>query len=246
MSRHAPCGERQDTRPPLDLRYGPARRRRAPGHRASGRTVSRDGTRARGGRFSLSRIFAILALFVVAACASHSFVTKRDEAAGFNGSFEIADSGYPVNWSFSESPLQSGDMIVSLDTQIVRDGQQSLRVEVLNAQEAKEFFYQVWTKPAFSARTAIQPGKGYRISLWLRDLGAKVHVRWVTTSSDYQKHYRHRDMLESEELSEEWHCAEDYLTVEKGEALLDLVFVATAPGVFWCDDVKVEEVNPAG
>jgi hypothetical protein len=189
-------------------------------------------------------VLAVLVL--LAACASPRYIIYSRPATAWNGSFEIVESGYPVNWSFSQSPIEQRDMILVLDRGVVHEGQQSLRVEVLRAAAGREVFQQVWAKPSFSTRATIEPGSRYRLSFWLRDERAKVHVRWVTTSKDYQKHSRFRDVLETSLATAEWTLVEDEITAEEGEQLLELIFVVSEPGLFWCDDVRVEEVAGDG
>lgn len=183
---------------------------------------------------------AMLAL--LAACASPRYIIHSRPATSWNGSFEIVESGYPVNWSFSQAPIEQRDMSVVLDREVVHEGQQSLRVEVLRAVAGPEVFEQVWAKPSFSTRATIEPGSRYRLSFWLRNAGAKVHVRWVATSKDYQRHFRFRDMLETSLASADWTRVEDEITAKEGEQLLELIFVVSEPGLFWCDDVRVQEV----
>jgi len=185
----------------------------------------------------------LAAMLLLSACVSTSLIFKRDAAAGLNGSFEIAEAGYPVNWTISGLPIQRGEATVSLDDEVAHDGRQSLRVEVGSTHPSNRVFFQVWSKPSFSARTVVQPGKRYRISFWYRNEGSGLHVRWVTTSGDYYVHYRHRDVLETAEVVGEWQQVEDTIDVEGDEYLLELIFVATEPGVFWCDEVVVAEVE---
>jgi hypothetical protein len=188
---------------------------------------------------------ALVTAALLISCAAPSYIVRRQPNAGLNGSFEVVSTGYPVNWSFSASPIQDGSMVVSLDGENVQDGSQSLKIEARSDSQAGEVFYQVWSKPSFSARTSVQAGKLHRIGFWLRSLGAEVHVRWVTTSEDYQQHYRHKDLVAGDLPEGEWVLIEDFVTIEDSEALLELIFVATRTGVFWCDGVQVEEVAPS-
>jgi hypothetical protein len=185
---------------------------------------------------------AMLALLT--ACALPRYIMQSRPDTAWNGSFEIVEAGYPVNWRFSQPPIEQGDMILVLDREVVHEGQQSLRVEVRRAPPGPVVFQQVWTRPSFSTRATIEPGTRYRVSFWLRNEGAKVHVRWVTTSSDYYQHFRHADMLETNLATAEWTLVEDEIRAEEDEQMLELVFVASEPGLFWCDDVRVEEVAP--
>jgi len=74
-------------------------------------------------------------------------------------------------------------------------------------------------------------------------MGAQVQVRWITASADYQQHFRYGDLLATQEPFEEWQLVEEYVTVEEGEFLAELIFVATGSGVFWCDDVRIDEIR---
>ena len=136
-------------------------------------------------------------------------------------------------------------MIVSLDGDDAHDGKQSLRVEVLSTRPSSRVFYQVWSKPSFSTRTAVEPGKQYRISCWYKNKGSRLHMRWVTTSDDYQVHHRHRDVMDTAEIADQWHQVEELICTEHctehNEHLLELIIVATDPGVFWFDDVAITE-----
>ena len=69
----------------------------------------------------------ILVSLLLVSCQSNE-LSKSDSSAGLNGSFELTDSGYPINWAFFPNP-ESGDLFqVTADTSKAYEGNQSLKL----------------------------------------------------------------------------------------------------------------------
>ena len=163
---------------------------------------------------------------------------KRDETIGLNGSFEIIDSGYPVNWKFHGPPIKKGDAKVLLDTRIVKDGKHSLKIVAHHVRTTDR----IWKRPGFKTTIPVESGKKYRLSFFLRNNGCKFYVGWIC-GIGWKKETRSKYVVRSKESFDEWRFFQDTLTISELEDRINLNFVITEPGTLWVDDVRVEEVH---
>jgi hypothetical protein len=177
----------------------------------------------------------ILALFFVfPACTLQSNeLSKRDSAAGFNGSFETTDSGYPVNWAFFPNP-ESGDIFqVSVDTTKAQQGYQSLKLATKQSDRTPGFR---------SRRFPVQSGKTYKISFSMQNSGCSLKVRRIVQDAFGKTNIRSKIIVDTSAPTSDWKTFEETLVVSDGEAYVVLIFLVDGPGSLWIDDVKVEEV----
>ena len=112
----------------------------------------------------------ILIATVLDGCAPMS-IRQKNESAGFNGSFEIVESGLPVNWYFSYLAIKNGDVEISLDTMDVVEGGQSLKFIVHRVDSRPG-----WRRPGLFQVRPAKAKRSYKVSFWLRNQGCKVSV----------------------------------------------------------------------
>jgi hypothetical protein len=157
-----------------------------------------------------------------------------DPEAGMNGSFEVVESGIPVNWSFDNNP----DMQVFTDTTRVVDGKRSLKVTVE---------YDVNGRiPSFRGlRIPVLSGKNYRISVSVINDGCSFRLNRIVQDSSGKTNTRADIIARAVALAspDTWESYEEILSVVGDESYVILAFLVKGHGTLWCDDVRVEELE---
>jgi len=191
-------------------------------------------------RFPVKKIsIAVLATMVVCvslllvSCKSNE-LSRRNSEAGLNGSFETAESGYPVNWAFFPNPESDDFLQVSVDTTEAQEGSQSLRLTTDQDERTVGFR---------SLRVPVQPGKTYVISFSMQNAGCSLKVRRILQDASGTGNVRSDIIVDTSSPSSGWNVFEETLVVSDGEASVVLVFLVDGPGSIWFDDVKVQEIT---
>ncbi len=207
---------------------------------------------------------SVIVLAVISGCVFPG-MGDRDKSLGYNGSYEIAKSRLPVNWTFSRYPIKRGDAEVSLDTMDAIDGDQSLKFVVHRIAEGRfgvPFLFQV--------RTA-EPSAKYAVSFWLKNQGCTVQVEIgyegkdpLFGLSDYEKqdyasHPPIRKVLGDDETgNDQWRQFRYSYTVPETDGRLRFQLAirrpfalhtmrpSMGPCTLWIDDVRVEQVAASG
>ena len=112
---------------------------------------------------------SILLAAVLNGCIIPS-VYEIDRSAGPNDSFEIVESGLPVNWFFSRRSIRNGSAEISIDTTDAVEGKQSLKVIAHRIEPPGGGLEQTWL---FTSRSAA-PGVSYKVSFWLKNQGCII------------------------------------------------------------------------
>lgn len=172
------------------------------------------------------------ACVLAAACQSDELL-ERNGTAGLNGSFEITEAGYPVNWAFFPNPKADSTLQVVLDSAEVVEGHHSLKLLVRPSERL----------PALrSSQVAVQPGKNYRFSMSFRNEGCNVKVNRIVQDASGVT-VRRRDLIIDTSVSTAgWETFEETLSVAQDEAQVLLVIMIGGSGTVWLDDVKLEEI----
>jgi len=168
--------------------------------------------------------------------ASVFFLTacQRDELSrgnielGLNGSFEVTDTGYPVNWAFFPNPESSDSLQVIMDPEHVVEGKHSLRVVTKETDKTTGFR---------SRRISVQPGKEYRIAMSVRTEGCTLKVNRIVGDGFSKKNLRSGFIVDTGKASAEWntyqevlagHCTEDLL--QRGPEILAIELIPRDSG----------------
>ncbi len=175
----------------------------------------------------------------------------HDPTIGYNGDFEIVQSGMPVNWNLSRYPIKADEMKVTIDTENSISGNQSLKI-IVNEFDSKNR----WKPFLFQTREANE-GKLYEISFWLRNENSKVLVEIgyegkyymfggpsETEIQDYAAHPRIAKILgEGETGKSEWRHFRYRYTVPEidGSIRFELKFLQV--GTLWIDDVRIGKIE---
>lgn len=175
-------------------------------------------------------LFGVTVVFLV--FSRNDQTRNLDPTAGFNGSFESVQNGYPVNWSFFPDPETTDSYQVALDSVDVKEGSRSLKIEI-NANG---------TIPGFrSRRIAVQPGKEYRLSMSIKSVGCGLKVNRIIQDKSGKTNKRADDIVEVRNPTGTWQQYEETLVIAKGESYVVLIFEIYDTGTLWCDDIRLEE-----
>lgn len=174
-----------------------------------------------------------LAAFLLSSCESDELLKKQD-SAGFNGGFENAVDGIPVNWAFFPNPESDSTLQVTVESENAFEGNHSLRVVVRQGEMLPGFR---------SRRLPVQTGKNYRLSISLRNEGCSLKVNRIVQDGSGMAVLRRDFIIDTSAAFPEWETFEETLAVSEGEAQLLLVFLIEGSGTMWFDGVKLEEME---
>jgi hypothetical protein len=163
----------------------------------------------------------------------------RDEAAGFNGSFEFVAGGLPANWNVYDRPLDDGDAELVYDADEPVDGEQSLEMVVHRADRRGG-----WRSAGIFQNVDAVAGRSYRVSFWLKNRAAVVRLRISSEKGDFRlPHESVVELLEPRRTgTDAWRrYAYDY-TVPDGYEDIRVELNVLAPGTVWIDDMRIESL----
>lgn len=167
---------------------------------------------------------------------------ETDDAAGFNGSFEIVRSGLPVNWAVYDRPLGEGSATFSVDSAHAADGDRSVR-------------FQLWT--SFSGRgnrspglfqvTDAEEGQTYEVSLWVRNEGSAIRLRITSEFPEDGTKAPIVDTIGPDRTAEdEWRRFSYPYTVPPPHRDIRVDLGIMDPGTLWIDDVRIVALQGGG
>ena len=158
---------------------------------------------------------------------------KRQPPAGLNGGFEVTEAGIPVNWSFFPNPGTDSTIQVSVDSEHVLEGRQSLRVIKRPGDRL----------PAIRSRQiAVESGRDYRLSVSVRNEGCSLKVNRIVQDASGKTNVRSDNIIDTSASSTEWETFDETLSVAEGETQVLLIFLIDGSGTLWIDDVKLEAI----
>ena len=173
---------------------------------------------------------------VLEGCAPMS-IRQKSDSAGFNGSFEIVESGLPVNWYFSYPPIKNGDVEISLDTMDVVEGGQSLKFIVHRVDSRPG-----WRRPGLFQVRPAKAKRSYKVSFWLKNQGCKFALTLNSEKPKEAPPANRRILGEEETGANTWRRFEYVYTVPETYYNIRFDLGVFQPGTFWIDNVKIEEV----
>ncbi|MEZ4722228.1 MAG: hypothetical protein R2813_10175 [Flavobacteriales bacterium] len=182
------------------------------------------------------RIRSFLFLGVMAAGCSPMSQSVMDTNIGFNGSFEDASNGLPVNWIvYTPQTVPEGKFKVSLDSNVAADGSQSILFEVDECSDKGGRL-----SPGLSTEIKAEPNQPYKFSFLLKNEGTTVEVRAGGISNTFGEV---RPVLLASQKMSEWRQFEFEINPGSFEKLR-FEFSVLAPGNLWIDNVKCEKIKP--
>jgi hypothetical protein len=184
-------------------------------------------------------IVAVVASLVLQQWLAMSTVA-RDEAAGFNGSFEVVADGLPANWHVYDKALERGDARLVYDPDDPVDGAQSLEMVVQHADGSGG-----WRSAGLFQDVDAEAGQTYRVSFSLKSRGARVRLRIDSEKGDFRRpHEPTVETLEAQDTGGNvWRRVERDYTVPDGYRDIRFEINVLSPGTVWIDDVRIEPVR---
>ena len=177
---------------------------------------------------------AVLILLHLSHCSKDKQLEEIDKLAGLDGSFEIRDSGFSINWQINEALLKNKDAGLFLDKADKKDGSQSLKLLVSRPGILEQ-------NPGISTRLAVMQEKQYRLSFWLKN-SAGFSVNWKSAADRAAGPGRLGVVARGGKRVPDWTAFADTISTEPGESSLELEFLLTETGSLWIDNVMFEEI----
>jgi|TARA_Y100000310_G_scaffold327633_1_gene394296 hypothetical protein len=176
-------------------------------------------------------------------------VMQEDPSVGFNGGFEVARAGLPVNWFFPRIK-DKGDVEISLDTLDAVEGRQSLKLVVRKVDSVRGG----WAMPGLFQVRPARPGSTYRISFWRRNRGCRIRVTIRNegkdplfgpsdaVKKDLAAHPRIVVVLAEEETgTRTWRQFDQAFALPQLDDHIRFELHIMEPGTLWVDDIQIQE-----
>jgi len=183
-------------------------------------------------------LLAVAGVFLLSRALGMSTIV-RDDAAGFNGSFEVVADGLPANWHVYDRALARGDAQLAYDVSDPADGTQSLEMVVRRAEGRGG-----WRDAGLFHSMDAVAGQSYRVSFALRNRDARVRVRIASEKGDFR--LPHDSIVETFDPQpagdDAWQRFEFTYVVPQGYADIRFELNVLTPGTVWVDDVRIEPV----
>jgi len=190
--------------------------------------------------FRTSNIFFILTIIATILLGGCTQMSEEihDKTVGMNGSFEVTESGLPVNWLiYTPKTIPTGDYELIIDTTDYKDGKQSLKFLVRECSPTGG-----WHSPGFCQEYEAIPGELYRVSFWVKNEGSdfRVEIGGVSTFDG-----KYETIVKSKQKIDTWkHFEYNYkMPLEKKFDTIRFKMNILSPGSFWIDDIKIEGIN---
>jgi len=181
-------------------------------------------------------IFALVVICLCGCTKMSEFV--QDDAIGMNGSFEIVQSGIPVNWLlYTPKVVPKGDFDVIVDTTEFKDGMQSLKFEVRYCVPSRG-----WHAPGLACEYKAIAGEKYYISFWIKNQGSTFVADIGGVSA---KTGEFQNIITTSQSTEGWKKIEYQYTMplHKNNKRLRFELNIIKPGTFWIDDIVIKDKN---
>jgi hypothetical protein len=159
--------------------------------------------------------------------------------AVFNGGFEESKNGKPLNWIiYGPETVPNADFKVVLDTEVFKEGKQSLRFDVKSCEQASGSKSPGFTNE-FPEMGKFKEMKSYRLSFWVKNEGTD----YIVSAGGVSAMGGNMEVLEREEQSVfDWKKMEYIVDVPKGK-WLRMQLNIQKPGKVWIDDVRIEMIG---
>ena len=162
----------------------------------------------------------------------------EDSNTGMNGSFEVEENGYPVNWLlYAPTTVPDSDFDLLLDTSTAKDGNQSLRFTVRTCQDIGG-----WRSPGLATEVpATSPGR-YQLTFWIKNHGSRIAAT-IGGVSAFEGDME--SVIESNASYDDWMMVSHEYTISPPFEKIRFEFNILEPGTVLIDDVRIEKREDA-
>lgn len=189
-------------------------------------------------RASLGIAVTLVVMASVSGGCTRMSLREKNESAGLNGSFEIVQSGLPVNWYFHYPPLKNKDTEVSLDQTAAVAGKQSLKFVVHRVGAGRG-----WRSPGLFQVMPAKSKRTYKATFWLKNQGSEVLVVIRSEKPKMAPPVQRRVLGDEETGTNTWRQFEYVYTVPEDYDNIRFELGIVKPGALWIDDVRIEEAQ---
>lgn len=180
------------------------------------------------------RIILQILIGVLSSCSPMSEISE-DKDAGFNGGFEKAKKGLPVNWQvYTAKTAGSGDFSIKTDTSEPIEGKHSLKFEIKSCSSLGGRF-----SPGIAQEIPVTPGL-YTVSCYLKSSGVifRINAGGITTTGGDIKQL----LLQTESIPA-WKKFEFPLDISSQYNTMRIELSALSAGTLHVDDIHIEPVT---
>lgn len=172
---------------------------------------------------------------------------ESDASIGDNGSFEVVQSGLPVNWIVGRYAVRDGDAELSFDRSDAVDGSQSLKIVVHRVDN------DAGREPWIVRTRAAEPGATYAVSFWLKSTACVLAIEIrnegkdppfglsEAEKQDYARHPPIRKIIGGGETdTDRWRQFRYVYGIPETDGSLRFELRLRRPCTLWIDDVRIE------
>ncbi len=186
----------------------------------------------------ITKFFLLLSLmFLLAGCYGQMSELEKDKSAGLNGGFEISSNGLPVNWlMYTPNTVKDADFKIVLDNKVYKEGNQSLRFDVVKCSSIGGRFSPGFTNEFFESGKFEGEGR-YKLSFWVKNEGTtfKISAGGVSAMKGNMT-----TLIEEKKQISDWKLLEYQIDIPK-DRWLRIELNILQPGTFWIDDIQIEK-----
>jgi hypothetical protein len=176
-------------------------------------------------------------LFLTFGCKLNPYSKlSEDKNAGFNGSFEIAKNGLPTNWYVYNPTLDSSQTELAFDTVSPHEGKQSLLFIVSGCSSIGG-----WYSPGIFQEIAVDTGKTYLVSFWIKNQGCKYMIRMDCLKAGTEDTNHPKKWISYSDTIPDWQKSEYEFTMSNELNLFRFELNILSKGKIWIDDIRIEK-----
>ena len=165
--------------------------------------------------------------------------STSEKIIGINGGFEEVKDNLPLNWLiYSPKTIPKADFKITLDQKVYKEGMQSLRFDVLQANDGANGKYPGFTNEFFEVGK-FSGEASYKLSFWLKNTESKFVIKAGSVS---EKSGVMSVLKLGNETISDWTYYEYDIYIPEGQWLRIQLNILEA-GTFWIDDVQIHHIN---
>lgn len=182
-----------------------------------------------------TNLCGLLLILALNSCSPKMSESVYNEAAGLNGSFEYASDGIPENWLlYTPKTTGSGNFEMALDSIDPKEGMYAFTYQVSSCDASGGRF-----SPGMAQELAVEQGKTYRISFWIRNSGTNYSIKLRAVNA---LHGADGPVHQSNQNTAGWQLYTYEYTIPEGMEKLRFELNVLSSGSFSVDDIRIEKI----